>query len=140
MQQVQKEDGKHQRGGHGRANALNLFFGHARLCTVDDLPQLAVSDKAGDEGDHKGDAALEEQKLKLRQGQTDIDPGTLNKQILEPEATEELLARTIKGVVDDHVFWRFLRSFVHFFVHSVRSLVRPFFRSVPSIPFRFVTN
>ena len=51
------------------------------------------------------DAALEEQKLKLRQGQTDIDPGTLNKQIIEPEATEELLARTIKGVVDDHVFY-----------------------------------
>ena len=51
------------------------------------------------------DAALEEQKLNLRQGQTDIDPGTLNKQIIEPEATEELLARTIKGVVDDHVFY-----------------------------------
>lgn len=51
------------------------------------------------------DAALEEQKLKLRQGQTDIDPGTLNKQIIEPEATEELLARTIKAVVDDHVFY-----------------------------------
>lgn len=51
------------------------------------------------------DAALEKQKLKLRQGQTDIDPGTLNKQIIEPEATEELLARTIKGVVDDHVFY-----------------------------------